>query len=118
MFNYIIENRAIGIFDKYCAVLTNSLTDILNIAGLLHEKKVISDVVLSNVTTTKESSEQLMILLTAVREAVQINFCHLKTFAVALMTYSSVHVGVLIYSEYNEGKSNKTKFIIMYNYYY
>lgn len=105
---WFLECLAISILHDFNIPLTESLAgaDVLtSVARLLHGEKVISDMALSHVTGAKESVEQQGILLTAVREAVQINHFYLQTFASVLMKFiPTVRIGKSIHEAYSKSK--------------
>ena len=86
-FNFIERSQvlAVSIFDKHHSVLSESLSDPINVARLLYENKVISQQLLSKVEADDLSlAGQRQILLNAIKEAVKTNHIHLQTFAIVL----------------------------------
>ena len=86
-FNFIERSQdlAVSIFDKHHPVLSESLSDPINVARLLYANKVISQQLLSKVEADDLSlAGQRQVLLNAIREAVNTNHIHLQTFAIVL----------------------------------
>ena len=76
---------AVSIFDKHHSVLSESLSDPINVARLLYADAVISQQLLSNVEADDlYLAGQRQVLLNAIREAVKTNHIHLQTFAIIL----------------------------------
>ena len=90
-FNFIEQSQvlAVSIFDKYNPVLSESLSDPINVARLLYENKVISQQLLSKVEADDLSlAGQRQVLLNAIKEAIKANHIHLQIFAIVLGKFS------------------------------
>ena len=97
------EDRASDILRNNYSALSQSITEPVRVAKLLHEE-VISDEVLSCVMSTRGSvSDSRAVLLKAVRDAVHSNYKHLELFVTVLRKFSeTAHIGDNIFEEYSE----------------
>ena len=97
------EDRAIDILRNNYSALSQSITEPVRVAKLLH-KEVISDEALSCVMSTRGSvSDIRAALLKAVRDAVHSNYKHLELFVTVLRKFSgTAHIGDTIFEEYSE----------------
>ena len=95
---------AIGIFDSHHPDLSQSLSDLVGVAWLLHGEGVITRQVVTSVESASPSvPKQREILLTAVREAVQTKYTLLQTFASVLCRFTdNVQLGEVIHRNYCE----------------
>ena len=97
------EDRAIDILRNNYSALSQSITEPVRVAKLLH-KEVISDEALSCVMSTRGSvSDIRAALLKAVRDAVHSNYKYLELFVTVLRKFSgTAHIGDTIFEEYSE----------------
>ena len=97
------ENRASDILRNNYSALSQSITNPVRVAKLLH-KEVISDEALFCVMSTRGSvSDSRAVLLKAVRDAVHSNHKHLELFVTVLSKFSeTAHIGDTIFEEYSE----------------
>ncbi|XP_019860013.1 PREDICTED: uncharacterized protein LOC109588286 [Amphimedon queenslandica] len=95
------EDYASDILRNNYSALSQSITEPVRMARLLHEE-VISDEALSCVMSTRGSvSDSRAVLLKAVRDAVHSNYKHLELFVTVLRKFSKVtHIGDAIFEEY------------------
>uniref|UniRef100_A0A1X7T308 CARD domain-containing protein n=1 Tax=Amphimedon queenslandica TaxID=400682 RepID=A0A1X7T308_AMPQE len=96
------EDRASDILRNNYSALSQSITEPVRVAKLLHEE-VIPDEALSCVMSTRGSvSDSRAVLLKAVRDAVHSNYKHLELFVTVLRKFSeTAHVGDTIFEEYS-----------------
>ncbi|XP_019857908.1 PREDICTED: uncharacterized protein LOC109586179 isoform X1 [Amphimedon queenslandica] len=101
------EDRASDILRNNYSALSQSITEPVRVAKLLHEE-VISDEALSCVMSTRGSvSDSRAVLLKAVRDAVHSNYKHLELFVIVLRKFSeTAHIGDTIFQEYKHHFSN------------
>ena len=97
------EDRASDILRNNYSALSQSITEPVRVAKLLHEE-VISDEALSCVMSTRGSvSDSRAVLLKAVRDAVHSNYKHLELFVTVLRKFSEIaHIGDTIFEEYSK----------------
>ncbi|XP_019856609.1 PREDICTED: uncharacterized protein LOC100638228 isoform X1 [Amphimedon queenslandica] len=97
------EDRASDILRNNYSTLSQSITEPVHMAKLLHEE-VISDEALSCVMSTRGSvSDSRAVLLKAVRDAVHSNYKHLELFVNVLRKFSeTAHIGDTIFEEYRK----------------
>lgn len=70
---------------------------------LLRKDRVISDTVLSNVTSTKRLVERRKVLLAAVKDSIHINHCVLQTFSISLIKADgNTCLGEAIHEDYRK----------------
>ncbi|XP_019860370.1 PREDICTED: uncharacterized protein LOC109588674 [Amphimedon queenslandica] len=95
------EGRASDILRNNYSALSQSITEPVCVARLLHEE-VISDEALSCVMSIRGSySDSRAVLLKAVRDAVHSNYKHLELFVTVLRKFSeTAHIGDTILEEY------------------
>uniref|UniRef100_A0A1X7UF64 CARD domain-containing protein n=1 Tax=Amphimedon queenslandica TaxID=400682 RepID=A0A1X7UF64_AMPQE len=97
------EDRASDILRNNYSALSQSITEPVRMARLLHEE-VISDEALSYIISTRGSvSDSRAILLKAVRDAVHSNYKHLELFVTVLRRFSkTAHCGDTIFEDFSE----------------
>ncbi|XP_019855266.1 PREDICTED: uncharacterized protein LOC109584104 [Amphimedon queenslandica] len=97
------EDHASDILKNNYSALSQSITEPVCMARLLHEE-VISDEALSCVMSTRGSvSDSRAVLLKAVRDAVHSNYKHLELFVTVLRKFSeTAHIGHTIFEEYRK----------------
>ncbi|XP_019854810.1 PREDICTED: uncharacterized protein LOC105313548 [Amphimedon queenslandica] len=95
------EDRASDILRNNYSALSQSITEPVRMARLLHEE-VISDEALSYIISTRGSvSDSRAILLKAVRDAVHSNYKHLELFVTVLRRFSkTAHCGDTIFEDF------------------
>ena len=95
---------AVAIVNTHHSSLSQSLSDPVGVARLLHGECVITGAVLANVESTGQSlSDRRKVLLAAVREAVQINYQSLQTLGTVLCKFTgNAQLGSAILSDYGE----------------
>ena len=111
------EDRANDILRNNYSALSQSITELVQVAKWLHSE-VISDEAFSCVISTRGSvSDSRAVLLKAVRDAVHSNYKHLELLVTVLRKFSeTAHIGDTIFEEYSMLSSNDT-FDIKYYYY-
>ena len=97
------EDCASDILRNNYSALSQSITEPVRVARLLHEE-VISDEALSCVMSTRGSvSDSRAVLLKAVRDAVHSNYKHLELLVTVLRKFSeTAHIGDTIFEEYSK----------------
>ncbi|XP_019862829.1 PREDICTED: uncharacterized protein LOC109591555 [Amphimedon queenslandica] len=97
------EDRASDILRNNYSALSQSITEPVRIAKLLHEE-VIPDEALSCVISTRSTiSDSRAVLLKAVRDAVHSNYKHLELFVTVLRKFSeTARIGDTIFEEYRK----------------
>ena len=113
---YGIEDCASDILRNNYSALSQSITELVQVAKWLHEE-VISDEAFSCIMSTRGSvSDSRAVLLKAVRDAVHSNYKHLELFVTVLRKFSeTAHIGDTIFEEYSMLSSND---VFDINYYY
>ncbi|XP_019860273.1 PREDICTED: uncharacterized protein LOC109588559 isoform X2 [Amphimedon queenslandica] len=97
------ESHASNVLRNNYSALSQSITEPVRMARLLHEE-VISDEALSRVISTRGSvSDSRAVLLKAVRGAVHSNYKHLELFVTVLRKFSkTAHIGDAIFEAYTK----------------
>uniref|UniRef100_A0A1X7TSP5 Uncharacterized protein n=1 Tax=Amphimedon queenslandica TaxID=400682 RepID=A0A1X7TSP5_AMPQE len=100
------EDCASDILRNNHSALSQSITEPVSVARLLHEE-VIPNETLSCVMSTRGSvSDSRTVLLKAVRDAVHSNYKHLELFVTVLRKFSeTAHIGDTIFEEYKHNFS-------------
>ena len=100
------EDCASDILRNNYSALSQSITEPVRMARLLHEE-VISDEDLSCIMSTRGSvSASRAVLLKAVRDAVHSNYKHLESFVTVLRKFSeTAYIGDTVFEEYSEFKT-------------
>ena len=97
-----LEDSASDILRYHYGTLSRHLRYPINVAQLLCEEKVISDITLSHVQDSERSqSERKTVLLKSLRHAVHINHHNLEVFASVLKRFTeNVPLGNAIFNDY------------------
>ena len=95
---------AISIFDDHHPLLSESLSDPLDVAVMLNKEDVITYLALTSIKSVGPSvPKQREVLLAAVRAAIHSNFIFLQTFASVLCKFTdNVQLGEAILTDYGE----------------
>ena len=99
-----VDNHASDILRKYYSALSQSITEPVYMARLLHDE-VLSDEALSCVISARSPSvfDSRAVLLKAIRNAVHSNCKLLEKVIDVLMKFSeTVHIGYALFKEYSK----------------
>ena len=96
------QNPAITIFAKHHPHLSQSLSDPVTIAFMLHKEDLITRQVLTDIESTSYSvTKQREVLLNALKEAIKMKHASLLTFAAVLCKFTSnAQQGMAIHKGY------------------
>ena len=97
------EHSAISIFQRHFGGLQQSLWNPISVARILHDEKIISEIVLNSVESPSQTLEdRRTILLTALQYAIHTNYRFLEVFAEVLKFTENVPLANAILKDYSK----------------
>ena len=97
------EHNAISIFQRHFGRLQRSLRYPISVARILHDEKIISEMVLNSVESPSQTlGDRRIILLTVLQNAILTNYQFLEVFAKVLKFTENVPLANAILKDYSK----------------